>query len=80
MTVATNDSGPGQCKSLLGTDDMDNALAFIFQSEIRQPKSLDVILQRDALGAGVCLLDKGSGAFKKLSRGRRNILERQSGT
>ena len=51
MTVATDDSGPWQCKALFRTDNMDDTLAFIFQSEIRKPKSLNIVFQCDALGA-----------------------------
>ena len=49
VTIAANDGRSGQCESLLGANDMDNALSFISKPKIGQIKSLDVLFKGKTL-------------------------------
>jgi hypothetical protein len=79
VAVATDDGGARKREALLRTNDVDNSLALVAQSEVGQAKVLDVFLQRNALGARLVLFDKGLDIAVVASRRSRDVLERLAG-
>ena len=64
VAVAANKRGAGQRETLLGPDDVDDALAFVELVEIFEPEQLGVFRQirdlRRAFGIGIGRLAVGS--------------------
>lgn len=75
MAVTADNGGAGQGEALFGSNDMDNALALVAQAEICQTKLLDVLLESNALCAGIVFLDEGRDVLDAFSRGGGDILE-----
>lgn len=75
MAVTADDGGAGEGEALLGSNDMDNSLALVAQAEICQTKLLDVVLESNALCAGVIFLDEGRDVLDAFSGGGGDILE-----
>lgn len=76
MAVTADDSGAGEGEALLGSNDMDNSLALIAQAEICQTKLLDVLLESNALCAGIVFLDEGRDVLDAFSGCGGDILEK----
>lgn len=75
MAVTADDGGAGEGEALLGSNDMNNSLALVAQAEICQTKVLDVLLESNALCAGIVFLDEGRDVLDAFSGGSGDILE-----
>lgn len=74
VAVAADDGSSGEGEALLGADDVDNALALVAEAEVGEAEVLDVLLESDALSAGVVLLDEGGDVLEGFAGGGGDIL------
>lgn len=74
MAVAADDGGAGQREALLGSDDVDDALAVVIEAEEGQVEVADVFLEGDTLGAGVGVVDEVGDGSEVLAGAGRDVL------
>ena len=74
VAVATNGRAARQRESLLGSDDVDDALPLVGHSKILEAKVGDVLLQLQHLGAGGGLLNEGLDRDEVGAVGRRDVV------
>lgn len=67
VAVAADDGGAGQSEALLGADDVDDALTVVIEAEEGQVEVADVLLEGDALRAGVGIVDEAGDVLEVLS-------------
>ena len=74
VRVAAHHGGAGQGEALLRADDVHDALALVAEAKVGQAKVLDVLLESNALCAGIVLLDEGSNVLEPFARRGRDVL------
>jgi hypothetical protein len=74
MTITTDDRCPGESESLFRPDDVHDALPLIAESKVCKAKVFDILLEREALGFGIDLVDEGIYVFEVFARRGRNVL------
>jgi hypothetical protein len=74
VAVTADDGGGRQGKALLGANDVDDALALVAEAKVCDAKVLDILLEGDALGARVVLLDEASDVLQRFPRRRWDVL------
>jgi hypothetical protein len=67
VAITTDNSGAWQSEALLGTNDVDNTLALVPKTEVRDAEVFDIILEGHALEFGILLFDKGLDVLEVLS-------------
>lgn len=78
VAVTADDGGAGEGEALLGTDDVDDALAVIVEAEKGQVEVADVLLEGDALRARVGVVDEGGDVGEVLAIARGDVLRRSA--
>jgi microcompartment protein CcmK/EutM len=63
VAVTTDDCGAGERETLLGTNNVYNALSLVAQAKISDAEILDVVFESHALQAGVLFFDEGLDVF-----------------
>jgi hypothetical protein len=74
VAVAAHDRGTREREALLGTDNVDNALALVVQAKVGDAIVLDILLERLCLYPRIFFLDELRDRFEVLASGGRDIL------
>jgi hypothetical protein len=74
VTVSTDDCCTRECETLLGADDMHDALALVTESEVCDAEVFDIVFERHALEAGVFFLDERFNVLESFARGSGDVL------
>ena len=74
MTVTADDRRSGQSESLLGPDDVNNALTLVIHSKVCKAEVLHVLFEGAALEARVVFLDEVVDVLEGFSGGGRDVL------
>jgi hypothetical protein len=59
VAITANDRGARESETLLGSDDVHNALAFVAEAKVSEAEVLNIILKSDTLGPRIVFFDEG---------------------
>lgn len=78
MGVTAHDSGAWEGETLFGTDNVDDTLTLVAETEVCETKGLHVFFKGEALCAGVNFFNEGFGVCVVCARGGGDVLGSKS--